>query len=159
MTALRIARYRNLPLVFTNHTMYEQYTHDVPVESTRFRRFVIEFLTRYANLCDQVFAPSESITMILLERGIDSPIDVLPTGVNLEEFSQGDGYGFRASKGIPQNAFLVGHVGRLAPEKNLGFLVEAVAEFLRNTPRAHFLLVGKGPLESEMRQTMNHRDG
>ena len=61
MTALRIARYRQLPLVFTHHTLYEQYTHYVPGDSPVLQRFAIQLVTRYANLADRVFAPSESI--------------------------------------------------------------------------------------------------
>lgn len=151
MTALRVARYRGLPLVFTHHTLYEQYTHYVPVDSPALRRFVIELATRYANLCDQVFAPSESIAALLRERGVEAPIAVVPTGVNLERFAQGDAAGFRGRMGIPDNAFVVGHLGRLAPEKNLVFLAEAVAAFLKTAPRAHFLLVGKGSSEADIR--------
>lgn len=151
MTALRVARYRELPLVFTHHTLYEQYTHYVPGDSPALRRFVIELATRYANLCDQVFAPSESIAILLRERGVEAPIAVVPTGVNMERFAQGDAAGFRRRMGIPDNAFVVGHLGRLAPEKNLVFLSEAVAAFLKTAPRAHFLLVGKGSSEAEIR--------
>ncbi|MDP1708065.1 MAG: glycosyltransferase [Gammaproteobacteria bacterium] len=151
MTALRVARYRELPLVFTHHTLYEQYTHYVPGDSPALRRFVIELATRYANLCDQVFAPSESIATLLRERGVEAPIAVVPTGVNLERFAQGDAAGFRRRMGIPDDVFVVGHLGRLAPEKNLVFLAEAVAAFLKTEPRAHFLLVGKGPSEADIR--------
>ncbi|MDO9049650.1 MAG: glycosyltransferase [Methylobacter sp.] len=151
MTALRVARYRKLPLVFTHHTLYEQYTHYVPGDSPGFRRFVIELATRYANLCDQVFAPSESIAALLRERGVEAPVAVVPTGVNVERFARGDGPGFRRRMGIPGNAFVAGHLGRLAPEKNLVFLAEAVVSFLKTAPRAHFLLVGKGSSEADMR--------
>jgi 1,2-diacylglycerol 3-alpha-glucosyltransferase len=152
MTALRIARYRECPMVFTHHTLYEQYTHYVPGDSPRLRQFVIELATRYANLCDQVFAPSESIASLLIERGVIAPIAVVPTGVREERFAQGDGAGFRASMGIPDDAFVVGHLGRLAPEKNLAFLAEAVASFLEQDSRAHFLVVGKGPSDTEIRR-------
>ncbi len=151
MTALRVARYRELPLVFTHHTLYEQYTHYVPVDSPALRRFVIELATRYANLCDQVFAPSASIAGLLRERGVEAPIAVVPTGVNRERFAQGDAAGFRRTMGIPDDAFVAGHLGRLAPEKNLVFLSEAVAAFLKTAPRAHFLLVGKGSSEADIR--------
>ena len=151
MTALRVARYRELPLVFTHHTLYEQYTHYVPGDSPAFRRFVIELATRYANLCDQVFAPSESIATLLRERGVEAPIAVVPTGVNLERFAQGNGTGFRRTMGILKDAFVVGHLGRLAPEKNLMFLAEAMAAFLKMEPRVHFLVVGEGPSEADIR--------
>jgi glycosyltransferase involved in cell wall biosynthesis len=151
MTALRIARYRELPLVFTHHTLYEQYTHYVPLDSPAFRRFVIELATRYANLCNQVFAPSESIATLLRARDVEAPIAVVPTGVDLDRFASGDGAGFRAARGIPAGAFVVGHLGRLAPEKNLEFLAGAVAAFLKSAPDAHFLLVGEGPSISVIR--------
>jgi glycosyltransferase involved in cell wall biosynthesis len=158
MTALRIARYRELPLVFTHHTLYEQYTHYVPGDSPAFRRFVIELATHYADLCDQVFAPSESIATLLRKRGVMAPIAVVPTGVDVERFAQGDGAGFRRIMGIPEDAFVVGHLGRLAPEKNLVFLAEAVAAFLKREPYAHFLLVGKGPSDAAIRAVFERED-
>ncbi len=151
MTALRIARYRQLPLVFTHHTLYEQYTHYVPGDSPALKRFAIDLATRYANLCDQVFAPSESIQALLQERGVVTPIKVVPTGVRLENFAQGDGRSVREQMGIPEDAFVVGHLGRLAPEKNLEFLAQAVADFVGSHPPAHFLVIGTGPSEEAMR--------
>lgn len=152
MTAVRIARRRNLPLVFTHHTLYEQYTHYVPGDSPVLKRFAIELATRYANLADQVFAPSESIRELLLQRGVTTPVSVVPTGVYLEHFARGDGPGFREQMGIPAEAFVVGHLGRLAAEKNLAFLSRAVARFAADHPQVHFLVIGTGPSEQRMRE-------
>lgn len=152
MTAVRVARRRGLPLVFTHHTLYEQYTHYVPGNSPALKRFAIELATRYANLADQVFAPSESIRDLLQQRGVTTPIAVVPTGVRLENFAQGDGPAFRRQTGIPQDAFVVGHLGRLAPEKNLEFLAQTVADFVGSHPHAHFLVIGSGPSETAMRE-------
>jgi len=153
MTAVRIARHRRLPLVFTHHTLYEDYTHYVPVESPALKRFVVELGTRYANLVDQVFAPSESIRELLVRRGVTTPITVVLTGVRLENFARGDGPAFRARHRIPEDAFTVGHLGRLAPEKNLGFLSKSVAEFMKLDDRAVFAVVGGGPSEQSIRHT------
>ncbi len=151
ITALRIARHRRLPLVFTHHTLYEQYTHYLPGDSPALKRFAIELATRYANLADQVFAPSESIRELLRQRGVTAPVAVVPTGVRPEHFAAGDGPGFRRRAGIPEGACVVGHLGRLAPEKNLEFLAAAVAEFMRGDSSAHFLVVGTGPCEDGIR--------
>ncbi len=156
MTALREARARNLPLVFTHHTRYEYYTHYV-VDSPVLKRFVVELATRYANLCDLVFAPSESIAELLRERGVVTPVEVVPTGIRIERFARGDGRAFRRRHGIPEDAFVVGHVSRLAPEKNLGFLAETVAGFLERHPQAHFLVAGRGPSEAEIRRILERR--
>ncbi|MCC6208374.1 MAG: glycosyltransferase [Gammaproteobacteria bacterium] len=153
ITALRIARHRELPLVFTHHTLYEQFTHYVPGDSPALKRFAIELATRYANLTDQVFAPSESIRDLLRERGVTTPIAIVPTGVHLERFARGDGRAVRRRMGIPDTAFVVGHLGRLAPEKNLELLTRAVADFIGTHPQAHFLVIGTGPSEDAMRAT------
>ncbi|MCL6582966.1 MAG: glycosyltransferase [bacterium] len=144
-TALRIAASLNVPLVFTHHTMYEHYTHYVPGDSPRLRHFVLELSTGYANLCDQVIAPSESVAEILVRRGVKTPISVIPTGVDMERFSRGEGQTFRAKIGIPSEALVIGYVGRLAPEKNLEFWAEAVARFLRQSAGSQALVVGSGP--------------
>ncbi|NCC04550.1 MAG: glycosyltransferase family 4 protein [Proteobacteria bacterium] len=152
MTAVRIARTLNLPLVFTHHTLYEQYTHYVPGDSPAMKRFIIELSTRYANLADQVFAPSESIRDILIERGVTSPVLVMPTGVNVERFAYGKGADFLVKKQISEDAFVVGHMGRLAPEKNLEFLARSVVAFMKEHGQAVFLLVGAGPSQEAIEQ-------
>jgi 1,2-diacylglycerol 3-alpha-glucosyltransferase len=145
MTAVRMARSLRIPLVFTHHTLYEQYTHYVPGDSLVFKRFIIELATRYANLCDQVFAPSISIQNLLISRGVTAPVLVVPTGVRTAGFACGDGVSMRRRLNIPEHAFVVGHMGRLAPEKNLGFLGVAVTDFLKSHLDAVFLVIGAGP--------------
>ena len=149
-TALRVSARRNLPLLFTYHTMYEDYTHYVPVDSPQLKRFVIELATGYANLCDHLIAPSESIAAILQERGVHTPITVIPTGVDCAQFASGDEERARQQANIPEDAFVIGHVGRLAPEKNLLFLAQAVAMFLQQASHAYFLIVGDGVCIQEM---------
>jgi glycosyltransferase involved in cell wall biosynthesis len=150
-TALRIGAQYALPVVFTHHTRYEHYTHYVPGDSSALKAFVIELVTGYCNLCDAVVAPSETVARILRARGVEAPISVIPTGVELTVLSGGNRARFRAALGIPEDDFVVGHVGRLAPEKNLELLGEAIAGFLAEQPRARFVLVGDGPSRSSLR--------
>lgn len=157
MTALRIARTRQLPLVFTHHTLYERYTHYVPADSDALKRFVIELATRYANLASLVFAPSQSIASLLRERGVKTPIAEVPTGVQLQDYTGGDGARARRELGIPASAFLAGHLGRLAEEKNLEFLAAAVADFMQRHPQVHFLLVGSGPMGERLQRLFASR--
>ncbi len=149
-SAVRAARARKLPLVFTHHTMYEQYTHYVPADSPALKRFVVELATQYANLCDHVVAPSESIAAVLRGRGVTTSVSTIPTGVDVGAFADITGSELRKELGIPGDTFVVGHVGRLAPEKNLAFLAEAVSVFLDRARDAHFLVVGEGPAEREL---------
>lgn len=147
-TGLRASAMRNLPLVFTHHTLYEEYTHYVS-SSSAMKKYIIRLSTLYANFCSHVIAPSRSIADMIQNRGVTSPVAEIPTGVDLDRFQNGDGSVFRQSVGIDDHVQLIGHVGRLAPEKNLGFLIKAVMLYLHQNTGAKFLLVGDGPdLES-----------
>ena len=155
--AVRVARKRARPLVFTHHTLYEQYTHYVPIDFDKLKEFVIRLATMYANLCSRVVAPSRSVARLLLDRGVSRPIEEIPTGVDVSFFAAGNGERFRRDSHLPDDAPVVGHVGRLAPEKNLPYLAKAVCIFLEKAPEAHFLVIGDGPSQSEMRQIFADR--
>jgi glycosyltransferase involved in cell wall biosynthesis len=151
-TALRVSAIKNAPVVFTHHTRYEDYTHYVPFDSPALKEVAINLSTQFANLCDGVIAPSESIARLIKRRGVTTPIHVVPTGIDVAAFAGGDGARFRKKFGVPSDAFVVGHVGRLAPEKNLEYLAAAVGLFLKRTPEAWFLVVGGGPSEEKLRE-------
>ncbi len=151
-TALRIAHKRKLPLIFTHHTLYEQYTHYVPLDSYAMREFVIRLATRYANFCDRVVAPSRSISSLIQSRGVRRPVEEIPTGVDMDFFQKGNGQRFRASWALPQSALVLGHLGRLASEKNLVYLARAVINYLHRDPEAWFLLVGEGSIQEKIRR-------
>lgn len=152
-TALRVATGKNVPIVFTHHTRYEDYTHYVPFDSPALKEIAINLPTRFANLCDGVIAPSESLAKLIRKRGVQVPVKVVPTGIDVKSFASANGANFRAKFKIPPRAFVVGHVGRLAPEKNLGYLAEAVALFLKRSRGTWFLVVGGGPSEEKMKAT------
>ncbi len=149
-TALRLSAARQIPIVFTHHTMYEHYTHYIPLDMAALKPFVVRLATGYANMCDHVIAPSESVRDILRERGVQTPIDVVPTGVDVERFRHGNGAAARRRHGVPDDAFVVGHVGRLAPEKNLPFLARASAAFAKQEAKGHALFVGDGSAVDEI---------
>lgn len=151
-SALRYAADKNCPVVYTHHTLHEEYTHYVPFDSPALKEFVIELCTQYANLCDVVIAPSESIARLIRQRGVESPIEIIPTGIDLKAFGSGRRERFRKSHKISEDTFVIGHVGRLAPEKNLDYLGRAVARFLKTNSDARFLVIGEGPSADTLRK-------
>jgi glycosyltransferase involved in cell wall biosynthesis len=130
--------------------MYEEYTHYVPGDSARLKYFAVEVVTGYCNLCDAVIAPSASVARLLDQRGVEVPVEVIPTGVDLEIFRPGDASAFRRRLGIPPDAFVIGHAGRLAPEKNIILLVEVLTRVLTSDGSAHVLIAGDGPLRADV---------
>jgi 1,2-diacylglycerol 3-alpha-glucosyltransferase len=151
--ALRLSRQHAIPLVFTYHTMFEQYVHDWPIHNEGVKRFMVKLAAGYANFVDQVIVPSESVKDILLKRGVKTPMEVVSTGVDVERFSKGNGKTFRRQNKIPLDALVVGHAGRLSPEKNLEFLTKCMVELLKKDPRVHALIVGLGPSEKMIKDT------
>ncbi len=151
-TALRMAKQHRLPLIFTHHTLYEHYAHYVTNESEVMKHFVIHLSTEYANLCDHVIAPSDSVARLIKKRGVTCPISEIPTGVDTQIFRRGNGEDYRRRLGINETAFVIGHLGRLAPEKNIDFLGEAVSEFMKDNPGSVFLCVGGGSAEDDLKR-------
>jgi len=157
-TALRTAQRLNVPIIFTHHTRYEEYTHYVPLDSEVLKRFVTHLATEYANLCDTVIAPSTSIKKLLLERGVTTAVEVLPTGIDLDSFQQGNGLRFREANGLDRKCPVIGHVGRLAREKNLPYLAEAVARCMQKRTDAVFVVAGGGDAEQDIRRIFARAD-
>lgn len=152
-TALRTAAEYDVPLVFTHHSMYEQYTHYFPLEQNALQAYVQRVVTGYANLADAVVAPSRSVADVLVERDITTPVHVVPTGVDVAQYAGGDARRFRARYGIRHDAWIMGYVGRLAEEKNLPFLARATAKVAATHSNAHLVIVGSGPQDGVLRDT------
>lgn len=71
--------------------------------------------------------------------------------LNAYTFSPENRSATRSELGIEADALVVGHVGRFAPQKNHGFLIEVFAELVKAHPDARLVLVGRGELEGEVR--------
>jgi glycosyltransferase involved in cell wall biosynthesis len=99
-----------------------------------------------------VIAPSESLADLIRRRGVATPCRVVPTGVDVNFLSQGDGQAFRQENHIPGDAFVIGHLGRLAPEKNLAYLARAAAAVVRENADAWFLVAGSGPAADQIKE-------
>jgi glycosyltransferase involved in cell wall biosynthesis len=72
-------------------------------------------------------------------------------GIDLSAFDRmPDRASIRQELGIPEDAFVIGHVGRFQAQKNHAFLVDIFAELLDREPQAYLLLLGEGPLRAEI---------
>ena len=160
MHGRRCARGLGVPLVSTNHTLYNEYTHYVPLLPTRTKQAVVSaVMRRYYNGCDAVVVPSRAAGEILEAMGVRAPLlRVVPTGVpEAPAVVPAAVEQARRTFALPPGAPVLLYVGRLAREKNLEFLVDAFARLC--ALRAHegdqrpvLLLVGSGPYAAACRQ-------
>jgi glycosyltransferase involved in cell wall biosynthesis len=151
---VRFARRTGLPCIATYHTFFEEYLHHyLPILPRRLGGYLARSFTR--SQCDDVralIAPSEPMRAVLLEYGVTTPIHVLPTGLPADRFRTGDGHAFRARAGLPEDARLITYIGRVAHEKNIGFLVEMFARVLQQLPKALLVIAGEGPARAGLQQ-------
>ena len=78
---------------------------------------------------------------------------VMPCGIDLAPFRRPvAASASRAALGIPEDALVMGSVGRLHPEKNSELMVDVLGAALRMNPRAYLFLVGEGPLKEQLEQ-------
>ena len=163
------------PILFTNHTRYDIYTHyfqsavprqmqpltqPLTTPETLGRRFAMR-AARFANACDAVIAPSASMQDVLAKWGVRAPVHVIPNGVDLTRFDGQNSASstrnsarnaWRARRQIALDAPLAIYLGRLAPEKNGRVLLEAFARSQQEIRGARLLIVGDGPSDEEWRE-------
>ncbi|HSL47089.1 MAG TPA: glycosyltransferase family 4 protein [Anaerolineales bacterium] len=153
-TAARRANEMGLPLVFTFHTQYWEYTHYVPFPQEAIQEFlknqVHKWLQEYIQKCQHLILPSESMRDFLVhEYGLQERYTVIPTGTNLEPFLRADGKALRKENGWEKQTVLIS-IGRLAPEKNWDTLLRAFAKVTADHPGLRLVLIGDGPAKESL---------
>lgn len=149
---LHYARRYDTPIVFTYHTLYDQYVHYVPVAQDLARDVTIKYSKNFCNQCDHIVVPSREVETILTELNIKTPRSVIPTGVPIEKFNQGDRQWLREHYDIPEKNRILLFVGRLTKEKNLDFLLDAFKEIHQQTPDTSLVITAQGPMEAELKK-------
>lgn len=141
----------HIPLVFTYHTLLEEYTHYIPLPQALLRQRAIDISRHYSNTADHVITPATHVAERLRRYQVTSPITVIPTGIDLDVIDATSAGDFRERYDIPRESPLLVYLGRLAREKNISRLLSAFHLVLQQEPDAHLVLLGGGPLEMEVR--------
>lgn len=144
---VRLARELGIPRVETYHTYFEEYLyHYLPFLPRAGMRYLARSMSRrQCNDLDGLVVPSSGMLEVLRGYGIRTHAEVIPTGLPAENFIAGDGHAFRTSHGIPAGRPVMLYVGRVAFEKNIGFLLKVTARLKRDLPEVLLLVAGEGP--------------
>ena len=141
---------KNIPVVFTNHTRYDLYAQArlpfMPMEISQ--SLLQAYMPDFCSAVDLVISPSRGMERILRQYGVESHIEVVPNGANLKPFHKAKPLS-RAEFGFRKEDILLVYMGRVAPEKNIEFLLQAFAGVARTVPNVYLLILGGGQKEHE----------
>ena len=151
---LRLARRTGLPVVETYHTFFEEYLyHYVPLAPRAVMRSLARFFSRrQCNRVDRLVVPSRAMEEALEAYGVETPMERLPTGLKPNEFMAGNGAKFREKYRISSDRPTLVHVGRVAFEKNISFLLRVLVRVAQEIPEVLMVIAGEGPALNSLRR-------
>lgn len=131
-----VAESLKLPQVATYHFSAEVLTQPLPMRPLRglIRRLMVSYNNRF----DLVIAPSQNLATQITAEGVTSPVRFISNPVVF-----GDSADVVPAERTP--GFTVLYAGRLGPEKNIPYLIQAFAKLLRTHPEARLWVAGQGP--------------
>lgn len=143
--ALHYCRPAQIPIVFTNHTRYDLYAQAyLPMMPEEISQGLLQaYMPSFCEAVDLVIAPSAGVEKVLRQLNVEGRVAVIPNGVGLKSFHEAKPFP-RAELGLSTGDLLLVYAGRLAPEKNLPFLLKSFAGIAQAIPEAQLLLIGSG---------------
>lgn len=159
------AKKAGLPIVYTYHTMYEDYTYYVT--KGHFDRIIKSILRTFtkslSEKATEFISPSLKTSDYIRLVGADNYINVIPTGVDFSKFNPKNVNKkpikrIREKYGIKDDDFVVISLGRIAKEKSIDVCIDGVAMYKKLYPdvKIKFLIVGKGPALEELQEQVKN---
>ena len=144
--AARKAEAMGIPLIFTHHTRYQEYSHYAfGVPKNLAKQVIQRWIGDYMSQCQHVVVPSESIKAILTETyGVTEGITAVPTGIDVATYQNAEAGNVRQEHGWSEDDTILISLGRLAKEKNWETLITAVAPVIKKHPKVRLVILGEG---------------
>lgn len=156
-SGVHTARRMGIPLVYTLHTMYDQYLHYLvphPLIPAA-RRAVRDYIGYYGKIANEVIGPSARAGEFLSSCGVHREVRVVSNAVELDRLSreQADKERVRALRqqyGIAEDDFVICFCGRLGQEKSVDVLLDFFAACTRVENGMKLMIIGDGPMRKEL---------
>ena len=114
-----------------------------------------------APFCDKIICISDAEKQSALDKKIcrEDKLQVIFNGVDIEAYENGiHGTVKRKDLNIPEDAFVVGMVGRISPQKAPDIFIKMAKHVKDNVSNAHFIIVGNGDQEAEIKKYARDND-
>lgn len=132
-----------------NKCIYNAHGWAFNMKNTKKKAFLYAIIERVLSyLCDKIICISEAEKISALSHKIctNSKLEVIENGIDFEQYKGSDIN--KCMLGIPNDAYVIGNVGRLCEQKASDVFVKAAKIIKQQIPHAYFLMVGDG--ESRM---------
>lgn len=149
-----VAKKLSLPIVHTYHTLYEDYVHYVTHgHFDNFAKKLAIKITKYycEKRCDELIVPTDKIKDLFINKyNIIKQVNVIPTGIDIDKFKitpsmKKNIQTIKNKYKIKDTDFIIGSVGRIAPEKSFDKLFYNIKDMIKVNTNIKVLLVGGGP--------------
>lgn len=152
----RLARELGVPSVVSYHTFFEEYLfHYLPFMPKGFMRYLARHFSRsQCNQVDAVIVPSTAMKETLQAYGVKQSMSIIPTGIQLatRECRREAAQAFRQKLDIAEERPVLVHVGRIAFEKNIDFLIDVVDRVRHEVANLAVIIAGEGPALQRIKQ-------
>ncbi len=159
MSGLLCAKILRVPLVYTLHTMYDDYIYYVAPKplvkaATDFSHHYFKFIAKHSNA---LTGPSKKCQEYFRLTGLQKDVNVIPNAVEVDQFSphlvdDSVKTGLRRKYGIGDDVMVACFVGRLGREKSVDVLLDYWKASITPDDHIHLMVIGDGPVRPELEE-------
>lgn len=159
LSGIFAAKQLHVPLVYTLHTMYDDYLYYVaPCHLLRAAKKVShDYFRLLGNAATELTGPSPKCQEYFQQIGVKKDVNVIPNAVELDDFSPDrisaeNKAAFRRRYQIPDDVMIACFVGRLGHEKSVDVLLDYWARTITPEDKIMLCIIGGGPVQEELEQ-------
>ncbi len=159
ISGFRAAKILRIPLVYTLHTMYDEYLYYVVPKkfidvSKRVAHKYFKLLGEHA---DAITGPSKKCEEYFKLVGVNKEVHVIPNAVELDSFMPENitleaKKAFRRKYNIPDSKMIACFVGRLGREKSVDVVLDYWSKSIKESDNIHLIIIGDGPVRKELEE-------
>lgn len=157
MSGLLCSKILRVPLVYTLHTMYDDYIYYIAPKplvkaATGVSHRYFKFIAKHSNA---LTGPSQKCQEYFRLTGLKKDVSVIPNAVEVDAFSprqveDGKKQELREKCGIKDGAMVACFVGRLGREKSVDVLLDYWKAAITPEDHIHLVIIGDGPVRPEL---------
>lgn len=139
-----------------NYCIYNPHGWAFNMQVSKKKQSLYTFIEKVESpFCDKIVCISNAEKKSALNKKIcnEKKLQVIFNGIDIEAYKQSNGYFIqRESLNIPEDAFVIGMVGRISKQKAPDIFVEAAKKIKEEIKNAYFIIVGGGDMENEIKE-------